>query len=104
MDEVNTRNVDTSVFARSSGSGKVVEMSLTANQAKSDMVTKKYNWNNLGINNPNFAKTDYLNSSKISKINLLIIFKIDQFELRPLEIRTFIVDFGSEVAEDTISI
>ena len=104
MDENNTRYVNTSVFARSSGKGTVTEMSLTANQPKSQMISKRYNWNNLGLNNPSFAKNDYLTSSKMrGYIEDIII--LGQFELRPLEIRTFVVSFGADgTKEDVITV
>jgi hypothetical protein len=79
MDDVNTNTVNTTVFKNSAyGAGTVVEMSLTVNQAKADMIKSRFNWNGLQLNNPAFAKTDYLDS--------------DTFELRPLEIRSFVVD------------
>jgi len=78
LDETQTRNVSTSIFQSSSrGTGKVTEMSLTANQPKADMIKNRMNWNGLKLNDPSFINTDYLNS--------------DSFSLRPLEIRTFIV-------------
>lgn len=63
--EVQSNNVSTAVFTNSaSANGKVTEMSLTANQPKSDMIKKRFNWNGLDLNNPNYAKTDYLTSGK----------------------------------------
>lgn len=55
MDDVNSRNVSTSVFNGPLGQGRAVEMSLTANQPKTEMISKRLNWNNLGLNNPSFA-------------------------------------------------
>lgn len=67
MDETVTKNVSTSVFTNTNyAATKVVETSLTANQAKADMIKKRLNWNGLQLNNPAFAKTDYLTSSKNS--------------------------------------
>jgi hypothetical protein len=65
MDENDTLEVSTDVFASDShgGSGSVVEMALSLNQAKSDMIKSRLNWNGLDLNNPAYANTDYLNSS-----------------------------------------
>ena len=63
MDEGASHNVSTVVFNRASGAkGSPVEMSLTYNQAKTDMIRNRFDWNKLGLNNPAFAKTDYLTS------------------------------------------
>jgi len=86
MDETQTRNVSTSIFQSSShGTGKVTEMSLTYNQPKADMIKNRFNWNGLKLNDPSFINTDYLNSGT--------------FALRPLEIRTFIVDVSNKQEE-----
>jgi len=77
-----SNNISTKVFSNSQNAGgTVTEMSLTANQPKLDMIKKRFNWNGLDLNNPSYAKTDYLDS--------------DHFTLRPQEIRTFIVQFSS---------
>jgi catechol 2,3-dioxygenase-like lactoylglutathione lyase family enzyme len=82
MDETTSQDVSTQVFSNSNYAKSVVtEMSLTANQAKTEMISKRFNWNGLKLNDPSIAKTDYLTS--------------DHFTLRPLEIRTFIVQFGA---------
>jgi len=64
MNENKTLSIPTSVFSNSkqNAQGKVVEMSLTANQPKKDMIKKRYNWNGLNLSDPSFAKEDYLNS------------------------------------------
>jgi len=88
-----TKTVSTSVFNNANyAATTVLETSLTANQAKTDMIKKRLNWNGLQLNNPAFAKNDYLTSS--------------QFSLRPLEIRTFTVTFASksEQLEEIIEI
>jgi len=91
MDETDTKYVDTAVFTSPNyGQGSVVEMSLTANQPKTEMINKRFNWNGLELNNPDFAKTDYLTSN--------------QFMLRPLEIRTFMVEFSSSDKQEIIQI
>lgn len=66
MDENDTLEVSTDVFASDShgGRGSVVEMALSLNQAKSDMIKSRLNWNGLDLNNPAYANTDYLNSSR----------------------------------------
>jgi len=81
--EVVPKTVSTSVFSNSNfAATAVLETSLTANQAKTDMIKKRLNWNGYQLNNPAFAKNDYLTSN--------------QFSLRPLEIRTFTVTFASK--------
>jgi len=81
LDETQTRSVSTSVFQGPALKlAKVTEMSLSANQAKADMVKKKFNWNGRLLNNASFINTDYLTS--------------DSFSLRPLEIRTFIGEYN----------
>ena len=63
MDETTSQDVSTQVFGNPNYSKSVVtEMSLTANQAKKDMISKRFNWNGLKLNDPSFAKTDYLTS------------------------------------------
>jgi len=82
MDETTSQDVSTQVFSNPNyPKANIVETSLTANQAKTDMINKRFNWNGLKLNDPSFAKNDYLTS--------------DHFTLRPLEIRTFVVQFGS---------
>lgn len=88
MNEYQTNSVSTNVFSNAQGSGTVTEMSLTANQPKTAMIQRRYNWNGLKLNDPSFAKTDYLDSST--------------FSLRPLEIRTFIVQFTTSTQDDII--
>jgi len=86
MDETTSQDVSTQVFSNSNyAKSTVTEMSLTANQSKRDMIAKRFNWNGLKLNDPSFAKTDYLTS--------------DHFTLRPLEIRTFVVQFESAAAK-----
>lgn len=63
--EIQSNNVSTAVFTNSAfAGGKVTEMSLTANQPKLDMIKKRFNWNGLDLNDPSYAKTDYLTSGK----------------------------------------
>ena len=65
MDEAESINVPTQIFANSKHSQhSVVEMALSNNQKKADMITKRINWNGLDLNNPAYANTDYLTSSK----------------------------------------
>lgn len=62
-----TREVSHEIFnSPFLGEGDVKEMSLSANQLKSEMVKNKFDWNRLGLNNRDHAKTDYLNEGKIS--------------------------------------
>lgn len=65
MDENETLEVSTEFFESDShgGRGSVVEMALSLNQAKSDMIKSRMNWNGLDLNNPAFVNTDYLTSS-----------------------------------------
>jgi len=82
MNEKTNQTVTTKVFDNPLYSKKTVtEMSLTYNQAKKDMISKRFNWNGLKLNDPSFVNTDYLNK--------------DSFLLRPLEIRTFVIQFGA---------
>jgi len=91
MDERQTKNLNTEVFKNSvHGVGKVTEMSLTANQKKADMIKNRMNWNGMKLNDESFVNTDYLNE--------------ETFALRPLEIRTFLVEFGNQKIEEVISI
>ena len=91
MDEGKTKNLSTGVFKNSvHGVGKVTEMSLTANQKKVDMIKNRMNWNGMKLNDESFVNTDYLNG--------------ETFALRPLEIRTFLVEFGNKKREEVISI
>jgi len=86
MDEKETKNVSTGVFKNSAhGVGKVTEMSLTANQAKADMIKNRMNWNGMKLNDESFVNKDYLDSGT--------------FALRPLEIRTFLVEFSASSGE-----
>jgi len=65
MDEGSSQDVSTQVFKNPNyASASVVETSLTANQGKSDMISKRFNWNGLKLNDPSFVKTDYLTSGK----------------------------------------
>ena len=63
MDENETLEVSTEFFESDShGRGSVVEMALSLNQAKSDMIKSRMNWNGLDLNNPAFVNTDYSTS------------------------------------------
>lgn len=65
MNDKEDKFVDTSVFqSERLGVGKVVETSLTANQPKTEMIKNRFDWNNLGLNNPGLAKNDYLETGK----------------------------------------
>jgi len=86
MNEKAIQSVSTKVFTNPNyPKGTVTEMSLTYNQPKGDMIRKRLNWNGLKLNDPSFIHTDYLYS--------------DNFSLRPLEIRTFVVQFGNSAEE-----
>lgn len=86
MNEDDTKSVSTDVFSSSKlGQGSVVEMSLSVNQPKADMISKRYNWNGLELNNPSFAKTDYLDSGKKIILNHTIIVNY----YRSIYIKTF---------------
>lgn len=89
MDEENEIEVPTLVFQNDKFKQyTVVEMALSVNQPKSAMIQKRYNWNGLDLNNPAYANTDYLTSS--------------QFLLRPLEIRSFVVEFSSPSSNEEV--
>ncbi len=80
MDETTSQDVSTQVFSNSNYAKSVVtEMSLTANQAKTEMISKRFNWNGLKLNDPSIAKTDYLTSGTIIEFFSIINFLIRSF-------------------------
>jgi hypothetical protein len=66
MDENNNRTVPVSFFQSSAyGNGSVVEMTLTFNQPKAQMIKNKLNWNGNIFNNQAYINNDYLTQSKL---------------------------------------
>jgi hypothetical protein len=94
MDENNNRTVPNSFFQSSAfGQASVLEMSLSFNQPKEEMIKNKLNWNGNIFNNPSYINDDYLTQSNF----LDLVNKISAyFTLRPLEIRTFKVELNSK--------